>query len=209
MTITRPPTFAEWRDHLAELEHRFFAGAWNPNLGGIRNASRQAGGWDDWMILAYEDDRGHGLLHAYPGSTDPSRTWLQTEKRNAAGTAILIPQQARGCWAVGPKYKGISAHKYLCFKQVGAIRYVRDDNGDGILDIEQLIAEGKVRDDIRGFDGHRASSVRAVPTVGLYGAGCQVWRLLQDFEHARSFTYWAAQYHGHRVSYTLVDDWRR
>lgn len=205
----QPPTYAQLRDELDRLGYRFFRGAWNPNVLGIRNRSRQAGSWDDLLLLVYEDDQGQGVVHAYPGTTDPGLPWLTGHGAtpHPRGTLILLPQQARGCWAVGPDQVGITAHRYPCFRQVGPLRFVRDANLDDILDVEALIAAGRVESGIRGIDGHRASAHRQVPSVGLYSAGCQVWQDPGDFLHALDFVTWASQWYGDRVTYTLLDQW--
>lgn len=203
----RPPTYTELRDQLDARSYRFFTGAWNPNVMGIRNANREAGQWDDLLLLAYEDDRGEGHVHAYAGTTDPGLPWLTGKgaKPHRQGTAILVPQQSRGCWGVGPSY--LHAGRYPCFKQVAPMAFVRDNDRDTVLDIEELIAAGKVEHGVRGFNGHRASAHTAVPNVGLYSAACQVWRRPGDFLHALDFVTWASQWYGDRVTYTLLDQW--
>lgn len=203
----RAPTYTELRDHVSRLGHRFFTGAWNPNLMGIRNASRDAGQWDDLLLLAYEDDRGAGHVHAYQGTTDPGLPWLTGEGANPhpQGTAILVPQQARGCWAFGPNYLHRGSYPALC--QVAPMQFVRDSNRDGILDVDALIQAGRVESGVRGFNGHRASAHRAVPNVGLYSAGCQVWRRPGDFLHVLDFLNWSSQWYGDRATYTLMDQW--
>lgn len=201
------PTYRQIRTRLDAMGYRFFTGAWNPNVMGIRCKARTAGQWDDLMVLAYEDDRGQGQVHLYPGTTDPGLPWLQGKgvTPHPQGTAILTPQQARGCWEVGPTQ--LHRNRYPCFKQVGPLEFVRDGDRDALLDIEQLIAEGKVEQGVRGFNGHRASAHAAVSSVGLYSAACQVWRMPGDFLHALDFVTWAAQWYGSRVTYTLLDQW--
>lgn len=199
-----PPTFTQYRDQLTRMGHLFFTGAFNPNLAGIRSPIRRAGNWDDMLILAYEDDYGRGHLHAYPATTDPSDIWLKSDKSHKDGTAIVMPDQHIGCWQIGGLHNG----KYPAFRQVAPMRFVRDANKDDILDIEALIAAGKIQSGIRGFNGHRASMLGPVPSVGLYSAGCQVWRLTVDFDHALGFCLWTVPTWGSRVSYTLLDEWR-
>lgn len=203
----RPPTYAQLRDQLDQLGHRFFTGSWNPNVLGVRARTRQAGAWDDLLLLAYEDDHGRGVVHPYQGTTDPGLPWLtgQGATPHPAGTAILVPQQARSCWAVGPTW--LHRGLYPAFVQVAPMSFVRDANLDGVVDVDQLVADGKVESGVRGFNGHRASAHQAVPSVGLYSAACQVWRLPGDFLHALDFVTWASQWYGDRVTYTLMDQW--
>jgi len=199
------PTFREYRDQLEALGHTFFSGPWNPNIGGIRCRERVAGRWDDMMLLAYEDDRGHGQLFAFQGTTDPSAHWLTSTKAHKDGTAIVLADQHRGCWQFGPRQ--LHNGRYPAFKQRAPMSFVRDANRDSILDIEALIVEGKVLSGIRGFNGHRASASMAVPLVGLYSAGCQVWRIKPHFDHVLDFANWTAPLYGNVVSYTLMDEW--
>lgn len=204
--IPMTPTYTQLRDRMEALGHVWFTGAYNPNLIGVRSRSRVAGAFDDDLVLAYEDSGGRGRLFVYQGTTDPSETWLQKPMRGD-GTAALVAAQNRGCWQVGPDMKGITAHRYRCFKQVRPMAYVRDNNRDGVLDIEAEVAAGRVHYGIIGADGHRASSTGFTSRVGLYGACCQVWAGEVDFTHALSFVTWTAARYGSRVSYTLLDAW--
>lgn len=203
--MLQAPSYDALRAHVLGLGHRFFEGPWNPNLIGIRSKERRAGLWDDLLLLAYTDDDGAQVVSAHEGTTDPSDVWLQSEKRHRDGTLIVVPGQYRGCWGVGPQY--LHRNTYPCFKQVAPIAFVRDDNADDILDIEALIARGMEQRDVVGINGHRGSAHRAVPSVGLYSAGCQVWRHPSEFLQVLDFVQWTATRYGNRATYTLLDEW--
>jgi hypothetical protein len=197
----RSPTYTELRDRVGEMGHRFFTGTHNPNIIGVRNRSRQAGAWDDLLILAYEDQDGHGVLRPCQGTTDPGVPYLETQR-----VPIVVPGQHRSCWSVGPEYLHRGA--YPCFKHNGnPITCVWDDDLDDQLDIESAIAAGKTFPGVKGINGHRAHADEEVSTVGRYSSACQVWLRKNAYREVLGFVTATIPVWGYRVTYTLLDQW--
>lgn len=208
---------------MRQLGHTVFTAPGDPTIVGVRARTRAADAWDDVLAVLWHDPAGQLQGHLAQGTTDPGRPGLLAP-RHAAGTAIVLPGQHRGCWGVGPDYRGISAHPYPCFRQVGSIEYIRDNDRDGELDIPST---GDVRDaaefqvvleairqtqavgmDLRGIDGHHAAAKSLALAVGPWSLACQVWRAISDWEAAYDIVSRAIPAHGHVHSYCLLDEGR-
>lgn len=189
-------------DHLAGLGHRVFRnGRCNLNLIGIRNRSRQAGRFDDWIVAVYRPEADADLqADVWPATTDPGTPYLAQPMR-ASGTAILVPGQYLGGFKLG-SHLG----KYECLVQAIPLPVWRDADRDAELD---LVGEPQVG--WWGIQIHGTAPGRDRVDVGKYSAGCQVLRRWDDFLAMRELAVVASRLYGERISYTLIDqpDWWR
>jgi len=208
------------------LGHEVFVGAGNPTCVSIRAHTRLAGQWDDQhMVIAQMPSGRYEFVAAGRGTTDASDDYLTGRRRpHPRGTAVALPGQHRGCWRVGPDalHGRSSGRPYPAFEQVAGIHYMRDNDGDNILDtptsgycrdekdfaefhrmIESTFVTG---DDVLKLNWHGTRGVS--PTkIGPWSAGCPVWLFDDDFDQALSFCTDAAEVYGSRVSWCLLDQW--
>lgn len=176
----------------------FFDGpaAFDLNIFGCRRA-QGVNLFDDILGIAYRPaENADFVVEVWPGTTDPGRTYLRDPRNSAGATAIVVPDQYRGLWALG-KHRG----KDPAFVQVGEVAVFRDGDRDEVLDMDpKTIARG-----IFGINGHHAGvdSQR----VDDWSAGCQVWKRRAD--HDRALELGRAQVAAHptwtKFTYTLFD----
>lgn len=90
------------------------------------------------------------------------------------------------------------------FLQVGRLRFLRDVNGDGIIEDSEPTQTGSDT----GFNIHRASKAQLVEFVGKYSLGCQVSQYA-DAHEAGVALYKASMQNGSPISYLIseIDDW--
>lgn len=207
---------------LHELELPVFTGELDPTLVTIRAHRRDGDEFDD-VFAALWHERGmlHGILGQ--GTCDPGRS-TRENPANRRGAPVVLPGWHRGCWGFGPEYHGARAHPYLCGRQIGPIRYIRDADRDAVVDLGttgwarnavefasllQAITLGReVHEDIIFIDMHRASSRRVVEEIGPWGAGCQVWQRDDDFDDVMALMDRVrAARRGKTHSLILVDEW--
>jgi len=174
--------------------------AYDLNLWVIRSANREAGIFDDTLIVFWKVDAVKWEYRFYRVTADPSEVSLFNSK-NDLGVAIIKQGQHRGAWALG-LHKG----QYDALVQVGNITVIRDFNQDEWLDIpdcdelshwknvapyrinvykrqgrlvteylknEQILYRTEVGSNM-GINCHRASSWKILERVGLYSEGCVV-----------------------------------
>jgi hypothetical protein len=159
--------------------YRFFTGAMDINLFGIRSSVPWAGQFDDLIGVAFTDLEGIHRVYLWDGTTDPSDQWLKTPMHKD-GTLILLEGQYRGALKLGVHGRTWASGGYKAFEQVEPMKYVRDNNKDNILDIEgNAVIEGVFKTNI-----HRAHKYKIVDRIGSYSAGCQVIQSPEDFVKA-------------------------
>lgn len=209
-------------DRVQTLGFSLFTADLDPTLVGIRAHKRDGDEFDDVLaVLWHQGGTLHGILGQ--GTTDAGRRFRQTPGKTA-GVGIVLPGQHRACWSFGrAEDRGKKAHPYPCGRQVGPIAYLRDADLDGVLDIGttgwartdlefddhiQAITLGRtICRDIVFADMHRASASKVVGEIGPYSAMCQVWQDPADWTEAHAQILRAVPLHGHRHSYTLLDEW--
>lgn len=214
-------------ERMTALGHTVFSGAGNPTCVSIRAHTRMAGQWDDQhMVITVTPDGNLRFVATGRGTTDASDDYLTGRRRpHPHGTAVAMPGQHRGCWLVGPNaYHGRSSGKpYLAFEQVGPISYMRDNDGDDVLDTptsgycqdeedfdvfkNRVIQHIPVYQNVIKMNWHTIRGKVAPARVGPYSAGCPVWMDPDEFEVARKFCADAAPAFGERVSWCLLDQW--
>lgn len=188
-------TYNQVRKIYAQKGYRFYTGAYNINLGGIRSSSNDVDRFNDVLFVAYEDHFGNGILLLSKATTKPGLGWLKDKMGNRNGTAILVPGYYPSCWTLG-KHKG--QYEALVQSDKATFKVWRDNDKDGEFDYT-----GKIYDDVGGLNMHCESLLTETEKVGLYSAGCQVRQY--DLEHFMvinlcklSIIYW-----GKYISYGL------
>ena len=121
--------------------YKFFpSGEYNLNIFGIRNATREAGKFDDKIGVMYLDDSKQAHVHLWSATTDPGIHWLRNPL-NKNGTAIMVKGQYRGAYKLGIHGRTWASGGYKALEQVRPMQYVRDNNQDDVLDFN--LAESK------------------------------------------------------------------
>jgi len=150
------------------------------NIGAMRAKNSKSDTFDDLGWCAYIDENNTPQIQFFWCTTDPGKYWLQNPMKEE-GCAIMVPNQYKEVLGVG-KHNG----KYECFKQLGPMSYVRDNNKDTILDFS-LYRDPEKRKKalfwaIINSNVHRASEFHNVPIIGRYSASCQVVQNPQTFK---------------------------
>lgn len=185
-------------------EYRFRQQKMALNIGAIRSKESQSDKFDDIGFVAWISTDHVENLFTFPITTDPGKHWLQNPM-NKNGTIIMVPGQYIEVYG-----QGLHNGEYLCFKQIGQIRYVRDFNKDSKLDFDLYRNPENLK--IRGFWGicgtnlHRASKVKNVLNVGMYSAGCQVVQKLSDFDRLIGLQGTSKVYGFKKWDYTLFEE---
>lgn len=119
-----------------KLGYAFFTnGDYNVNIIGVRNllhGNRQDNTFNDALVMIYKVD-GKWVKKIWENTTDPGLSMLKNPSNNK-GTAILVPDQYRGVYALdlhNGKYRA------LC-QRLGKVKVYRDNNKDDILDFNPL-----------------------------------------------------------------------
>jgi hypothetical protein len=192
---------------------------YNLNILNIRSLNRQAGKFDDLQIVFWKY-RGVWTAEYFDVTTDPGVPHL-LKPLNKKGTAIVVPGQYRGVWAIG-KHRG----KYEALVQVKPILVARDWDKDEVLDVptysyvkkyniyEDISAghgvhygiEYKLDHGLFGINCHRASSYGLRETVGLYSAGCCVHNNLSEYLRFISLCVEGAKHWGNSFTATWLDE---
>ena len=204
----RPPSLSSVLGRFDTLSLVPFLGRpWDMTLYGVRSRERRAGAWDDLIGVFFQDDENRVHHYTFQATTDPGAYWLE-KLGNEDGTAILIAdRQYRGFWEWG-----LHRGRYPALVQRGQCAIVRDRNRDEVLDIEPLIAGGRILEGPRtliGLNLHRAEEDGAASEVHSWSAGCQVVRLPWEFSALRAILKMQERNGlGGRYSYALLNEWR-
>lgn len=163
------------------------------NIVGIRDL-QNPNTWNDTCVYFRFNEKSEiEVKEITEFTTDPGLDNM-LKPVNPAGCAILKRGYHPKMWQVG-----LHRGKYEALKQVNAVTVHRDNNLDRKFDLM------KEDTGLFGINFHRASSQKDVPVVGIYSAGCQVVRKINDFT---KFMQWAnsAKKSGQKFfDYTLVN----
>mgnify|MGYP003657172885 FL=1 len=181
-------------DRIEAMGFKVFEGELNVNLIGVRSVSREANKFDDHLHLCYQTG-GRWVEHVYTITTDPGTYWLANPS-NVDGTAILVPGQYRGAYAIG-----LHRGKYEALVQAGKVAVYRDGDRDNVLDPDVPAEWGHY-----GINIHRASAHRTSTAVEKWSAGCQVFADPEQFAQFLSVVKASMEVYGDRVTYTLIGD---
>jgi hypothetical protein len=142
------------------------------NVFGVRSSDTTPNTFNDLVGIAYRCDAGHWHCETWQATTDPGTYWLE-HPGNVNGTAILVPGQYRGVYAVD-YHNG--QYLALCQRN-GPVKVWRDNDKDGALD-----EGGTVYTDAAGINIHHASSSGTSTQVNKWSAGCQVIADITDWQ---------------------------
>jgi len=169
------------------------------NIVGVRNSEtkgRVTNAFDDCMTISYKVD-GEWKFHCFPCTTDPGTHWVENIL-NDRGVAILKPGQYRGSHKLR-----LHAGKYMALGQQKDVTVYRDNNRDGVYDLD----DNNTQTGLFGINIHRATG-RAGKTstrVDKWSAGCQVIADNDDWHEFLDICQAAREIHGNSFSYTLLE----
>lgn len=135
----------------------------NLNIWGIRSKDTNTKYYNDVIAFFYENEDSTWELRLFEATTDPSNLNLQTPV-NSNGCAILREGFHEHLWKIG-KHK----NQYIALVQANPCCVIRDNNKDDKIDFSDNTDCGMF-----GINLHRASSWKVSDEIGLYSAGCQV-----------------------------------
>lgn len=169
---------------------------YNINLFGIRNRDLQPNTYNDAICMMFRV-KGEWVLKKWEATTDPGTYW-RLNLMNSKGTAILQPGQYLGAYHIG-----LHQGKYEALKQKKPMKYWRDANKDGKLDLQ-----GKTYEEIAGTNIHRANPDPNFlsQVVEKYSAGCQVIRSMKDYEEMMAIARKARDMYTDSFTYTLFEE---
>lgn len=135
----------------------------NLNIWGIRSKDTNTKYYNDVIAFFYENENDAWELMLFEATTDPSNLNLETPV-NSNGCAVLREGYHEKLWKVG-KHKG----QYIALVQANPCCVIRDNDKDDKIDFSDNTDCGMF-----GINLHRASSWKVSDEIGLYSAGCQV-----------------------------------
>ena len=186
------------KDTMAKKGYDYFAnGDYNLNIIGIRSdcGGKVTNMFDDYMLLTFYVG-GSLAIKVYSITTEPGKYYMQNKLGNAKGTAILVPGQYRGCWAVG-KHNG----KYDALVQVKPVSVYRDADKDNFYDYKNIEKW------LFGINIHRASmTVTNTINIDNWSAGCQVFANNKEFAEFMTLCNEQKKRYGNSFTYTLLDE---
>ncbi len=176
--------------------HTTFEGknAYDLNIFGIRAASTTPNAFDDLVGCAYRDASLAWCCEVWKATTDPGLYWLRNPGK-VAGTAILVPGQYRGVYAID-KHNG--SYEALCQRN-GDVTVYRDADRDGTLDTDGPKDTGRF-----GINIHHASYTGTSILVGKWSAGCQVIASIEDFNRLMELARLQIRHHPKWTSFTYT-----
>lgn len=173
----------------------FTKGDYNVNLIGVRSKESvlQENKFDDAIALIYSvGPMNH--RDVYRATTDPGLSYMKNPII-VKGCAIVVPGQYRKLFKLG-KHQG----KYEALVQANPIKVYRDDNRDSVLDFNP----DKIEEGMFGINLHKAGTSSNL--IDKWSAGCQVFKVSQDFAKALAIIKKSIRLYGDYVTYTLYDE---
>ena len=116
---------------------------------------------------------------------------------NTYGTAILVPNQYRGCWQIG-----LHRGKYKALCQNKPVTVYRDNNKDNKYDLDP----SNTTTGMFGINIHRSNETWTRTTVDKYSAGCQVFNSPTDFNAFMRLCEKQKSLYGNNFTYTLINE---
>jgi len=171
---------------------------YNLNIIGVRSGAHDAEKFDDLMTIIYRNENLEWEIKSYQITTDPGPNILR-KPINKKGTAILVPDQYRSTWKVGPHGK----KRYTALIQrLGKVKVYRDNDKDRKLEMEEkTIDEGYF-----GINIHKHSSSYERDLVRGSSAGCQVFKITSDFYEFLELCQKSASLFKNSFTYTLLEE---
>lgn len=175
----------------------FTKGNYNLNIIGIRSNQNNniTNKYDDLLIVDYNTSNGHKRVF-FPITTEPGSHYMK-HPCHKDGTAILVPGQYRGAWAIG-----LHKRKYKALCQIKPVKVYRDDNRNNMYDLSPTtIDEGMF-----GINIHRSNEYTITENINKYSAGCQVFSNPNDFNAFIRLCEQQRKLYGNSFTYTLLDE---
>lgn len=176
----------------------FTNGNYNVNIIGVRSnqGGKVTNAYDDLLIVDYNTETGH-KRQIYTITTEPGLS-LMKHPSNSKGTAILVPGQYRGVYAVdlhNGKYKAVC-------QRLGAVKVYRDGNKDNVYDYNP----GSIDTGWFGINIHRSNETWTRNTIDNYSAGCQVFNDPKEFASFMRIIEKSKAIYGNKFTYTLINE---
>lgn len=183
----------------------FSGGPFDLNIIGIRSYSSESDKFDDLICILYKDAKNNWKLEKFEATTDPGKHWL-LNPLNSKGTIIMVPGQYLKAFTFG-KHGVSGKNPYEALVQCEKIAYVRDNNKDLTLDFKLYSDKSNIFYDICQTNIHRTSLWKRVLEVGMYSAGCQVIKNIEDFKRFMELCKLQHKYgFGKKFTYTLIEE---
>lgn len=189
----------DFKKLFANKGYAFFTnGTYNVNIIGVRSnqGNKVTNLYDDYLVLDYNDEDGH--KRKIWNITTEAGAKLMKNPSNAKGTAILVPGQYRGTYAVD-LHRG--KYKALC-QRLGAVKVYRDNNKDMMYDLNPE----KIDTGWFGINIHRSDANMTRTTIDGYSAGCQVFNNPRDFDEFMRIIEKSKAKFGNKFTYTLINE---
>jgi len=172
----------------------FENGSYNLNIVGIRSDVRTSGSFDDFISVIYKNDLGQWNCLYWKATTDAGTYWLQNPM-NSKGTALLVPNQYRGCFKIG-----LHKNQYEALVQHKEVSVYRDNNRDKIIDFNAATIDKGMF----GINIHRSNPSKESVLNDKWSAGCQVFASPSDFKQFMSVIKLSSIQFGDIFTYTLL-----
>lgn len=187
--------YNNYKSMFASKGYEFYTEPNKLNIIGIRSEERQAGKFDDALVVIYTDTSKEIHAYVFPFTTDPGIPYLKKPiamYKGVPATAILKAGQYIDTWSIG-MHRG----EYKALVQVKPVVVWRDSNRDTTLHmfVEQ---EGRF-----GINIHKRKGTD--DNVRGASAGCQVFQLEEDFNTFMSLCRQHSKLHGNKFTYTLLE----
>ncbi len=174
--------------------------SYDVNIIGIRNSEtkgRVTNAFDDLITISYKDENCEWQYHEFACTTDPGTHWVENIMRKE-GVAVLKEGQYRGSHKLR-----LHQGKYLALGQKKDVTVYRDNNRDGVYDLD----DNNTQTGLFGINIHRATgrAGRKSTRVDKWSAGCQVIAHNDDWHEFLDICQSAREIHGNSFSYTLLE----
>lgn len=175
----------------------FDNGLYNLNIIGVRRNmnNKVTNTFDDILVVDYYVANSH-KRQCYNITTEPG-TYYMHNPLVKSGTAILVPNQYRGCWKIG-----LHQGKYKALCQAKPVKVYRDGNKDDIYDLDPNTTE----EGMFGINIHRSSINKLNTTIDKWSAGCQVFNDPTAFNAFIRLCEMQKEKYGNSFTYTLLNE---
>jgi hypothetical protein len=180
-------TYEQIEELFKQKGYIFFKGELNVNLFAMRKAVN-TNIFDDEIYMVYEEG-GQKIVKMWPCTTEAGKHYLNSPM-NPKGTAIIVPGQYRGAYAIGRHTN------YEALRQQKPLKYWRDSDRDSIHDLG-----GKIYEEIGYTNIHKAGADSS--QVDRWSAGCIVFKRVKDFNEMMSIAKKASKKYSNSFTFTL------
>lgn len=187
---------ADFQKIFANKGYAFFTkGEYNLNIIGVRHKGKNiTNHFDDFIVVIYNTNTEKNIKKIFPATTLPGKKAMNAPS-NYKGTAILVPGQYRGAYA-------IRAHrgKYNALCQNKSLPVYRDNDKDNEYDFNPVTIDNGVF----GINIHKAGENSL--NVDGWSYGCTVFQKSIDFNTFMRLVNLSARLYGNKFTYTLINE---